>query len=495
MKTTKLLLIVVGLLTVVRMGLVLFEDPSPAETYYYLCAEKPAPAYFDGPAGTARLIGWLEAVGLPEGGWRLQAPLWALAATGACFLLLRQVGNAEKAAWAGLALNALPVFNVAALRVGPGLPALTATTLTMWLAWRAFHAESGRLLWWLAAGLMMAVATSFAYAAVAWIPALLIFTLASPKHRRVDEIIGLGLLILFPALILGPALAWNANLEWLPIASGTLRTLWMFAGWGFLLSSWELVKMFSPFVLGLMFLAWAVAGRESVRRLSARFLFLGALPGIVLSGYFALRGESAVLYLLLASPLLLFGIVMGDFRSRWRRTIAGLTFTVAIAMAVWTVPGVITSGEGWRATAAEVRNAFLKQSAQGDGIFLVAGDPALASVLGYHLRNDLVPPPGHPTVYVGESQDVSNQFGLWAGYGDFITSGHTADEYFTEQDGENPFLGRNALYITHEDEADLPQTIRAAFTSVIRLETLPAAGGNTEPLYIYQCLDYQTQPL
>lgn len=495
MKTTKLLLIVIGLLTVVRIGLVLSEDPSPAETYYYLCAGKPAPAYFDGPAGTARLVGWLEAVGLPEGWWRLQAPLWALAATGACFLLLRQIGNAEKAAWAALALNALPIINMAALRVGPGLPALTATTLTLWLVWRAFHAKSGRLLWWLAAGLMMAVASSFAYVVVAWIPGLLIFTLGSPRHRHPDEIIGLGLLILLPALFLGPTLAWNANLEWLPMASGTLRTLWMFEGWGFLLSSWELVKMFSPFVLVLSFLAWVVAGQESVHRVSSRFLFLGALPGVVLCGYFALRGESATLYLLLATPLLLFGLVMGDFRSGWCRTIPGLTFAVAVAMAVWAVPGVITSGEGWRGAAAEVREAFLEQSAQGEGIFLVAGDPDLASVLGYHLRNDLVPPRGHPTVYVGESQDVSNQFGLWPGYGDFIATGNTSDEYFTEQEGENPFLGRDALYITHEEEGELPQTIRAAFTSVRRLETLPPAGGSTDPLYIYQCLDYQTQPL
>jgi len=494
MKTTKLLLIVIGLLTLVRIGLVLSEDPSPAETYYYLCAGKPAPAYFDGPAGTALLVGWLEAAGLPEGWWRLQAPLWALAATGACFLLLRQIGNAEKAAWAALALNALPIINMAALRVGPDLPALTAMSLSLWLAWRAFHAGSGRLLWWLAAGLMMAVAASFAYLAVAWIPALLIFTLASRSPRRSDEIIGLGLLVLFPALVLGPALAWNANLEWLPIASGTLRTLWMFEGWGFLLSSWEVVKVFSPFVLVLSFLAWVVAGRESVHQPSSRFVFLGALPGVVLCGYFALRGESAVLYLLLATPLLLFGMVTGDFRSGWRRAIPGFTFTVAVAMAVWTVPGVITSGEGWRAAAAEVREVFLEKSAEGEGIFLVAADPDLASVLGYHLRNDLVPPSGHPTVYVGESQDLSNQFGLWPGYGDFIATGHAADEYFTEQEGENPFLGRNALYITH-DGGGLPQTIQAAFTSVSRLKTLPPAGGNTEPLYIYQCLDYQTQPL
>lgn len=495
MKTAKVLLVVMVLLTALRIVLVLSADPSPSEAYYYLCAEHPAPAYFDGPAGTARIIGWLEAAGLPEGWWRLQAPLWALAATGACFLLLRQIGGAETAAWAALALNALPIVNVAALRVGPELPTLTASTLTLWLVWRAYQAESRRLLWWLGAGVMMAVAASFAYVVVAWIPLLVIFTLASPKHRCLGEGIGLGFLILIPALMLEPALAWNAHLEWLPMAGGTWQTLWMFTGGGFLLTVWEMGKMFSPLVLVLALLAWVVVGRESPTRVRSRFLFLGALPGVVLCGYFALRGQTAALSLLLAMPGLLFGLLRGESPSVARRLLLGITFTVAVVMAVGSVPGVISSGEGWRAAAQEVREAFLKQSSQGEGLFLVAGDPALASVLGYHLRNDLVPPAGHPTVYIGESQDVSNQFGVWPGYGDFIVTGNTANEYFTEQEGENPFLGRDALYITHETEEEIPQTIRAAFTTVEPLATLPPAGAKSEPLYIYRCLDYQTQPL
>jgi len=84
---------------------------------------------------------------------------------------------------------------------------------------------------------------------------------------------------------------------------------------------------------------------------------------------------------------------------------------------------------------------------------------------------------------------------LWPGYGDFVEAPAPADEFFTEQKGENPFMGRSALYISRESACDLPQTIKAAFESVTFLKQLPPAGGGSEPLYIYLCVNYQTLPL
>ena len=64
-----------------------------------------------------------------------------------------------------------------------------------------------------------------------------------------------------------------------------------------------------------------------------------------------------------------------------------------------------------------------------------------------------------------------------------------ADEYFTEQKGVNPFMGRNALYLG----ADLPQTIGAAFENVTPLSRIVLPGGRK--LTIFLCLNYQTLPL
>ncbi|MGB8466742.1 MAG: hypothetical protein WCE49_17480, partial [Terrimicrobiaceae bacterium] len=67
--------------------------------------------------------------------------------------------------------------------------------------------------------------------------------------------------------------------------------------------------------------------------------------------------------------------------------------------------------------------------------------------------------------------------------------------YYTEQQAENAFLGRSALYITRESAGDLPQAIKAAFDSVVLFRKLPSAGDDARPLYIYLCLVYQTLPL
>lgn len=483
---------ILAVVTVLRLGLVAGEDPSPAEAYYYLCGQQPAPAYFDGPAGTARLVGWALAAGLDGGLWRYQAPLWALAATVACFFLVRSLGSPRMAAATALALNTLPVFNMAALRVGPALPTLTLVLCALGCCWRAYETPKRQVLWWLAAGVAVGLASNLTYAAAALVPVLGIFLLCSPRHRTPSGILALGVFVLVVGLMLAPALAWNASLAWIPLAGGTLRTFWQFDVSGFFWSLIQLLAGFSPLVLVLMLAGWIGLAGESRLHTKARFLFLAAFPGVVLAGYFSLRGYETELFLLPAAPLLLYQ-VLSRFASRGLRLV---TFGLAVVFSAYGMFNVYQTGRGWQGTADIVRQLFLEKSAAGEeGVFLVAGDSSLASVLGYHLRDTLIPPPGHPAVYVGESQNVSDQFGIWPGYDDFVETLQPQDEFFTEQKGENPFIGRSGLYITHESPNDVPQTIKAAFEVVTLLEELPAVGGGTEPLYIYWCLNYQTLPL
>ena len=112
-------------------------EPSPAEAYYYLCSQRLAPAYFDGPAGTALVTELASVYGKSDVIWRMTAPLWSLLATCACFGFVRQLSDARQAAYVALVLNVLPIFNSAALRVGPELSTLTFVILGMLAAWRA----------------------------------------------------------------------------------------------------------------------------------------------------------------------------------------------------------------------------------------------------------------------------------------------------------------------------------------------------------------------
>lgn len=493
-KTFALILLV---LTVLRAALVSYEDISENEAYYALCARRPAPAYFDGPPGTMALAALGQsAAHLPDTLWRFWAPVWALLASAACYLLVRAMDGPVRAMWTVLALNALPIFNACAVRVRPELPALTLVLLGLWCAWLALQAERGIVWRWLGAAVCFAAAAQFSYAALVVVPGLALFTLCTKKHQRTADGAGLLLLIVLPLALLGPALAWNASYEWVPLFRGTFRSLWEFDLVGFVLSTARLLDKFSPVLLVVLFAAWIVALRESRVHLRARFVALCAMPGVVLAVYFALRDADPVFYLLLAAPLLLYKMLAWLSGKRFGRAVVWAGFALAVVFSVLSLHRAYESGVGWRQTAAALKAAFLEQSGEGhEGLFLIAGDVPLASAMGYFLRDDLVPPEGHPAVYELESQDISSQFGLWPSYDDFVESERVTDEFFTEQKGENPFMGRSAIYISRESANDVPQAVKAAFESVTFLKRLPPAGHENGPLYLYFCQNYQTLPL
>ena len=484
--------------TAARMTGVWLTDPAPQEAYYYLCAQRPAPAYFDGPGGTAFVTGLASGDGRSDIVWRLTAPFWALCATFACFGLVLQFADSTRAVWTALLLNAVPAFNSGALRVGPELPALTFVLLGMLAAWRASEAKSGNVIWWTGAGLFFGAASWFAYAAVAILTGVVVVAIFGLKRRRAADFYGVCVLLAIPALCLAFPLMWNAEQEWIPIAGGTFRTAWEFNATTFLHSLSNLIWGLSPLLFPAILLGWFQAFLESRKGgARARFTFLSALPGVLAGLYFVLRGGSGVLYFLLAAPLPLLK-AMGLFPSR-PRLAAGLRWSAVVLAGLFSCFAIfdaVQAGNGWRQAASELGRVFLEKSAEGqDDLFLIAENPGLASVLGYHLRNDFVSPAGHPSVYVPESQDISNQFAFWPSYADFTETGRVTDEYFTEQQAENAFLGRSALYITHERSGDLPQSIKAAFDSVILFRELSGAGDDARPLYFYLCQIYQTLPL
>jgi Dolichyl-phosphate-mannose-protein mannosyltransferase len=493
------LLLFVIAATAARVAAVWFTDPSPGEAYYFLCSQNPAPAYFDGPGGTAAVIGLANLQENSNIIWRLAAPVWALCATLACFALVRSLTGTNRAVSIALLLNAVPAFNSSALRVGPELPALTFALLGMLTAWRASKASRVRVLSWAGAGLLFGAASWFAYAAAAILLGLSCIALHNPGRRLTAGDFYAWLLLLgIPALCLTPSLLWNAQQEWIPIAGGTFRTIWAFDLASFLRSLSGMLQSLSPLLLPAIPLGCLLALLDSRKgNAEARFIFWCGLPGVLLGIYFVLRGGSGVLYFLLVAPLLLLK-AMDLFASR-ARLAAGLRWAAVILACIFSIYAIfeaVKAGRGWRLAASELGGVFLERSAEGQNdLFLIAEDAKLASVLGYYLRNDFVAPAGHPTVYVQESQDISNQFAFWPSYADFTETGKVSDEYFTEQQAENAFLGRSALYITHERRGDLPQSIEAAFDSVNLFRELPGAGDDPRPLYIYLCLIYQTLPL
>jgi len=472
---TKFLLPLLLLLTALRAAWVLTHELAPSEAYYWMCSHRLAAGYFDGPAGTAFLV---RAFGEDFEIARLFWPALGFFCSCTAWLAVRKIYDATVAGWSVVFLNALPVFNMASIEVGPLMPALVSVLAGLVFARLAWE---GRRWAWLGAGLFFGVSLLFRYESVLVPAGLVAGALFSPRHRTALP----GLLAMAACCVLAllPSLLWNAALEWIPVAGGTWKTAWEFRWVPFFVSLAGIAMAFSvPVVLAVLLGLWFLI-RDTRRHGRAAFILAACGMAWAWAIYVLLRGGDAV-----AAGL--FGIVpLAAFAisSMRKSPLAIPVGSFVAAVALLTSGYVLWSGGrvSWKAVADQVRaSARDLPAAEGDGFF-IAEDANQAAVLGYYLPQE----GKYPTVFVPESPDLSSQFGLWPSYADFVESDRVADEYFQEQKGVNPFIGRNAIYLGH----DLPQTIKGAFQDVQPLRKVAAPGGRD--LTIYLCLGYQTLPL
>lgn len=464
-------------LAALRVAWLWGQPVSPEEASQWMCAARLAPAYFDGPGGTASLLAAMASAGWdPLAGGRILWPVLAFFAGLAFWALLRNTFSESTATIGLLGLNILPGFNLASVSIGPLMPAfflVMAGVLFSRLAWM------GNRSWWIPAGLAFGAAVLFRYEAVLIPAGLIVAVFSSPKRRASWDAGGAVWCGIALAAALWMPLAWNAALEWVPIAGGTLRTALeidllrtpqALAGGG---TSW-----FGALVIltGLVILV-----RDARVHRRSRFLLASCGPVAVWWLYEALRGNSAS-FAALAAGALLAGFLCELLRPRL--LVAGF-FAGALA-SVWTVSDANLGRGDWRVLAETFRVAARDLPAgEGDSFFIV-DDPAAASVIGFYFGSK--PGEVYPPVFVPESPGFSSQFAIWPSYADFVETPAAPDEFFQEQKGVNPFIGRNALFLGR----DLPQTIRGAFAEVTPLRTIRSGGREWT---IFLCLDYQTLPL
>lgn len=481
-----LILFLLGTLAV-RLWLVWASEPSVQEAYYYLCGERPEAAYFDGPSGTARMTALASTV-LGDN-WRLIAPLWSLAASLICLWLATTMIGPQSALLAVVWLNLVPAFNIVSVRIGPDLPLLTLCTLGIACLWKALRMAGW--VWWVASAGAFAAATLFSYWSVILATILSLFIITeNRRHERPTPWIGLVIVWLGIAVVLIPALIWNSWHDWIPMFPSTLTSLlspkWLAAGPELL----NLLLAISPFVAYGAVRAWISATGQFQQSQMSRLAFIAALPFLALALYSVYHGTSASSFFLLALPVLL-PLLAAMWRPSQMLTI--LTTVVAAGLTWPLVQKELAASDGFEDVAEHIRQLEegLREDVPG-GLFLIAGDDGLASAVSYHLRNDIIPPPGHPRVYVRESQAGQSQFAYWPSYENFVEIEKAPNEYFQEQKAANPFIGRYALYVGREQPGQLPQAISGAFSEVqfVR-KMLPGK----DPLYIYLCLEYQTLPL
>ena len=146
----------------------------------------------------------------------------------------------------------------------------------------------------------------------------------------------------------------------------------------------------------------------------------------------------------------------------------------------------------------DFRKKFEKET--GKPVFLIGNKYQTASLLSFYLPEKRVEGPGHPPVYIPESPDIESEFTFWPKYDDFVEAPKPVNpdtQYYTEEQGVNLFIGRNALYITDDINDEPPSSVERGFERV-EMVTLIDVSRHGLPLHkirIFACYNYQTVPL
>jgi hypothetical protein len=157
---------------------------------------------------------------------------------------------------------------------------------------------------------------------------------------------------------------------------------------------------------------------------------------------------------------------------------------------------------GWRSATRALETMRNDLEAKlGEKLFLIADARDRASEISFYLHDKRVEGPGHPPVYIPESQDMVNQFSFWPRYDEFVElkpgMPRPEGETYTEENGINPFVGRDALFIRSGEKERVPHNIRAAFQSTEPVGTIEVSryGKVIRTWQVFLCRSYRTLPL
>ena len=158
---------------------------------------------------------------------------------------------------------------------------------------------------------------------------------------------------------------------------------------------------------------------------------------------------------------------------------------------------------GWKSAARAVEKIRSELEPKlGEPLFVIADQRDRASEMAFYFQEKRAEGPGHPPVYIVESQDITNQFSFWPRYDEFVEAPANTPlpdgEVYTEESGINPFMGRHALYVQSGREANLvPHNIQAGFQSTEKIATIEVQrfGVAVRTWQVFLCRSYRTLPL
>jgi hypothetical protein len=524
MSATRAVWIFLFLLTCIRLALLGTTDLSSDEAHYWMWSERLAPAYFSKGPGVAFAIRASTAIfGATEFGVRFWSPLLSAGTSLLLFYFARRLFSATAGLWVVLALNATPIFNV-----GSFVMTIDPLSIFFWIAamftyWCALERSPEFSWFWPATGLLIGLGFLCKYTNASELISIMLVLLLVPRLRREFKRPGLYSLLGMFAICTLPPIIWNQQHAWVTLFHlrdrGGLEAAPGFYPVELLTFLLEHFATYSP----LLFLALAWAVIASWRRVRQQFktlyLFWFGLPVFAL--YFSLSCNKAAAPNWDALSFVGFGLLAaGYWREKLARRpglqrVAAAAFLLAVAMSVVALDtdllrsvGIVLRHDhsnqlrGWKSATNAIEKVRGDVETQlGQPIFLIADERDRASEISFYLKEKRAEGPGHPPVYIVESQDMRNQFSFWPRYDEFVERPATApqekSEVYTEENGVNPFEGRSALYVQDSGREQPPHNIRAAFQSTERVTTIEVRrfGQRVRSLDIFLCRTYRTLPL
>jgi 4-amino-4-deoxy-L-arabinose transferase-like glycosyltransferase len=522
--TTRVVWIFLLVLTVLRLALIGATQLSPDEAYYWMWAQRPALSYFSKGPGVAFVIRSSTAIfGDNEFGVRFWSPLLAAGTSLLIYYFAQRLFSSLAGFWTVVVLNVTPIFNLGSLVL-----TIDPLSLFFWVAafytfWLAIECTPGFSWWWPLTGLLIGLGFLCKYTnALELISIVLVLIFARrlrPEFRRPN----LYLLLLVFALCTIPPIVWNSDHAWITLAHlksrGSLNEALGFRPLELLTFLGEHFATYSPLLfLGLIW-ATIASWRRAPRDFKVLYLLWFGLPVFLFYSILSCNKAAAPNWDALAFPSL--GILaISYWRERlasrasahmWAKAAVVLALLMsALLFALLVNPiGLKRRGRdpsdrlrGWHATAVaveKVRSDFEKRT--GQRVFLIADERDRASELAFYLPDRRVEGPGHPPVYIPESQDMVNQFSFWPRYDEFVPLPPNAvrdpNEIYTEEQGVNLFTGRTALFFQLGKKGRPPRSIRAGFGRTEQISTIEVRTGGRllRELQVYACYDYRTMPL
>ncbi|HEU0275462.1 MAG TPA: glycosyltransferase family 39 protein [Candidatus Udaeobacter sp.] len=525
MNTTRAVWLFILALTVIRLSLLATSDLEFDEAHYWMWSERLAPAYFSKGPGIAFVIRASTAIfGANEFGVRFFSPLLAAGTSLLLFYFARRLFNATAGLWAVIAINVTPIFNIGAF-----VMTIDALSIFFWLAamftfWMALE-KSPQFSWnWPFTGLLIGLGFLSKYTnALELISVVLILALA-PRLRHEFKRPGFYLLLSVFAVCTVPPIVWNAQHAWVTL--GHLRSRGGIEH-GFGLHPAEILSFlgehflaYSPFLF--LALAWAVVASWGRVNQQFKILFLMWFGLPVFLFYLVLSLNKA------AAPnwdgLAFLGFGLLAIYYWWERLERSSLLRLSAAIAV--VVGLIMSAlaldtdllrvsgfrlqrndpsnrmRGWKsATGALETMRHDLETKSGEKLFLIGDARDRASEISFYLHDKRTEGPGHPPAYIPESQDMVNQFSFWPRYDEFVElkpgERPPGGEVYTEENGINLFIGRDALFVRDGKKQRVPHSIQAGFQSTERVGTIQVwrYGKPIRTWQVFLCRNYRTLPL